>query len=273
LKIEPERPCGLKPACRVLPPALLHRLIVLARARTHVRWLGVPIALEKGAEAVVAPVVTACNGDTDRNYMAIVTGWSADEWASRSPPHTADTTIPQGIPCTRLANLVLAPSAEAKQLAANAQEHIAVPIDARADSVRPTAEARAPDDAESIAPGADKSAAPSIPEPPAPQASTSAQLSPQTDGAAAASPTTWFGASPTVATANVQKHIAVPIDARADSVRRTAEARAPDDAESIAPGADKSAAPSIPEPPAPQASTSAQLSPQTDGAAAASPTT
>src|SRR4029077_16296263 len=31
-----------------------------------VRWLGVPIALEKGAEAVVAPVVTACDGDTDR---------------------------------------------------------------------------------------------------------------------------------------------------------------------------------------------------------------
>src|SRR4029077_18751796 len=53
-------------ACRVLPPALLHRLIVLARARTHVRWLRVPIALEKEAEPVVAPVVAARNGDTNR---------------------------------------------------------------------------------------------------------------------------------------------------------------------------------------------------------------
>jgi hypothetical protein len=45
-----------------------------------------------------------------RNYVAIVTGWTTDEWASESPPQTADTTIPQGVPCsTRLANLILAP--------------------------------------------------------------------------------------------------------------------------------------------------------------------
>ena len=42
-----------------LPPALLHRLIVLAGARTRIGRLGVPIALEKEAEAVVAPVVAA----------------------------------------------------------------------------------------------------------------------------------------------------------------------------------------------------------------------
>ena len=48
------RPCGLRAACRVLPPALLHRLIVLAGARTRIGRLGVPIALEKEAEAVVA---------------------------------------------------------------------------------------------------------------------------------------------------------------------------------------------------------------------------
>ena len=35
-----------------------------------------------------------------RNYVAIVTGWTADEWASPSPPQTAETTIPQGLPCT-----------------------------------------------------------------------------------------------------------------------------------------------------------------------------
>src|SRR6516164_4762123 len=48
----------------VLPPALLH--IVLAGARTRFGRLGVPIALEKEAEAVVAPVVAARNGDIDR---------------------------------------------------------------------------------------------------------------------------------------------------------------------------------------------------------------
>jgi soluble lytic murein transglycosylase-like protein len=53
-----------------------------------------------------------------RNYVAIITGWTADEWASASPPKTSDTTIPQGIPCTRLANLILAPKAEAQRIAA-----------------------------------------------------------------------------------------------------------------------------------------------------------
>src|SRR5215831_19099083 len=56
---DPERSCGLRAACRVLPPARLHRLIVLAGARTRIPGLGVPIALEKGAEALVAPVVAA----------------------------------------------------------------------------------------------------------------------------------------------------------------------------------------------------------------------
>jgi Transglycosylase SLT domain len=52
-----------------------------------------------------------------RNYVAIITGWTADEWASPSPPATAETTIPQGIPCTRLANLILAPRAEQQRIA------------------------------------------------------------------------------------------------------------------------------------------------------------
>jgi hypothetical protein len=52
-----------------------------------------------------------------RNYVAIVTGWTTDEWASESPPQTADTTIPQGVPCTRLANLISAPKEEAKRIA------------------------------------------------------------------------------------------------------------------------------------------------------------
>jgi transglycosylase-like protein with SLT domain len=52
-----------------------------------------------------------------RNYVAIITGWTADEWASPSPPQTAETTIPQGLPCTRLANLILAPKEEAQRIA------------------------------------------------------------------------------------------------------------------------------------------------------------
>jgi hypothetical protein len=53
-----------------------------------------------------------------RNYVAIITGWTADEWASPTPPQTPETTIPQGVPCTRLANLILAPKAEAQRIAA-----------------------------------------------------------------------------------------------------------------------------------------------------------
>jgi hypothetical protein len=59
----------------------------------------------------------ALPGET-RNYVAIITGWTADEWASASPPKTSETMIPQGIPCTRLANLILAPKEEAQRIAA-----------------------------------------------------------------------------------------------------------------------------------------------------------
>jgi hypothetical protein len=52
-----------------------------------------------------------------RNYVTIITGWPADEWASASPPKISEITIPQGIPCTRLANLILAPKAEQQPVA------------------------------------------------------------------------------------------------------------------------------------------------------------
>jgi hypothetical protein len=52
-----------------------------------------------------------------RNYVAIITGWPADEWASASPPKISETTIPQGIPCTRLANLILAPKDKQQRIA------------------------------------------------------------------------------------------------------------------------------------------------------------
>jgi len=53
-----------------------------------------------------------------RDYVAVITGWTADDWASASPPKEAETTIPQGVPCTRLANLVLAKPEEAQRIAA-----------------------------------------------------------------------------------------------------------------------------------------------------------
>jgi len=60
----------------------------------------------------------ALPGET-RNYVAVITGWTADAWASPAPPPTADTTIPQGTPCTKLANLILAPKQEAQRLASH----------------------------------------------------------------------------------------------------------------------------------------------------------
>ena len=52
-----------------------------------------------------------------RNYVAIITGWTADEWASPTPPKTAETTIPQGAPCMQLANLILAKPKDAQHMA------------------------------------------------------------------------------------------------------------------------------------------------------------
>jgi hypothetical protein len=52
-----------------------------------------------------------------RNYVAIITGWTAAEWASSSPPKTSETTIPQGAPCMQLANLILAKPKDAQRIA------------------------------------------------------------------------------------------------------------------------------------------------------------
>jgi hypothetical protein len=57
-------------------------------------------------------------GET-RDYVAIITGWTAADWASPKPPKMADTTIPQGVPCTRLANLILAKPQEQERIAAH----------------------------------------------------------------------------------------------------------------------------------------------------------
>src|ERR1700716_2341400 len=63
---DPERPCGLRAACRVLPPAPLQGAIVLAAAPARIASLRVRIALEKEAEAVVAPGIAARNEDIGR---------------------------------------------------------------------------------------------------------------------------------------------------------------------------------------------------------------
>jgi hypothetical protein len=47
-----------------------------------------------------------------RNYVAITTGWTADEWASSSPPKGVETAISRGTPCASIAQFILAPPRE-----------------------------------------------------------------------------------------------------------------------------------------------------------------
>ena len=82
--------------------------------------LGLAAAAYNAGPAQVSAWLTSHRplpGET-RNYVALVTGWTADEWASSSPPEKVDTTIPQGVPCARLANLILAPKQERQRIAA-----------------------------------------------------------------------------------------------------------------------------------------------------------
>lgn len=44
-----------------------------------------------------------------RNYVALITGWSADGWASPAPPSVMEPTLPYGVPCANVARLVLTP--------------------------------------------------------------------------------------------------------------------------------------------------------------------
>jgi hypothetical protein len=71
-----------------------------------------------------------------RNYVAVTTGRSADDWKSTTPPKEAETAIPKGLPCTTLANLIVPKPRETEpagpplprwglQLAANWSENVA----------------------------------------------------------------------------------------------------------------------------------------------------
>jgi len=63
--------------------------------------IGLAAAYDAGPERVAAWLSKhqPLPGET-RSYVAIITGWTADEWASANPPKTSETTIPQGVPCT-----------------------------------------------------------------------------------------------------------------------------------------------------------------------------
>ncbi len=100
--------------------ALRHSASFLRELRDRFGNLGLAAAAYNAGPGRVNAWLTSHHAlpDETRNYVAIVTGWTADEWASSSPPQTADTTIPEGVPCTRLANLMLAPKEEAKRIAA-----------------------------------------------------------------------------------------------------------------------------------------------------------
>jgi len=100
--------------------ALHHSASYLHDLKVQFGNLGLAAAAYNAGPARVSAWLSsrrALPGET-RNYVAIITGWTADDWASASPPQTPETTIPQGVPCTRLANLMLAPKAEAQRIAA-----------------------------------------------------------------------------------------------------------------------------------------------------------
>src|SRR5580704_15230757 len=100
--------------------SLRHSAAYLRELLNRFGNLGLAAAAYNAAPARVSAWLTnhrALPAET-RNYVALVTGWTADEWASSSPPQKAETTIPQGVPCTRLANLILAPKQERQRIAA-----------------------------------------------------------------------------------------------------------------------------------------------------------
>ena len=100
--------------------ALRHSAAFLRELRNRFGNLGLAAAAYNAGPGRVSAWLASHHHplpDETRNYVATITGWTADEWASGSPPQTADTTIPEGVPCTRLANLILAPKEEAKRIA------------------------------------------------------------------------------------------------------------------------------------------------------------
>jgi len=84
--------------------------------------------------------------------------------------------------------------------------------------------------------GQEGSTGPSIPEPPAPKASTSLQANAQAAGPAPAAPATWPDVFPTVATVGAPEPGAIVADAGAESVGPKTDTQVPDRTESTARG-------------------------------------
>src|SRR6476646_1632328 len=84
--------------------ALRHSASTLREQRDRFRNLGLAAAAYNAGPGRVGAWLTSHRplpGET-RNYVTTVTGRTADEWASPSPPKDAEASIPRAIPCTRL---------------------------------------------------------------------------------------------------------------------------------------------------------------------------
>src|SRR5262249_21178598 len=92
------------------PIAALHKAAdYLADLRKQFGNLGLAAAGYNAGPGRVSAWLAGQGGlpSETRNYVAVTTGRSADEWASPSPPKDAETALPHGLPCTALANLIV----------------------------------------------------------------------------------------------------------------------------------------------------------------------
>ena len=109
VKVSPDSgrgpPVGTASPTRSIPWSSLRHWAAYLRKLLH-RFgnLGLAAAAYNTSPAPVSAWLTSHRPlpGEPRNYVALVTGWTADEWASSSPPEKADTTIPQGCPALGL---------------------------------------------------------------------------------------------------------------------------------------------------------------------------
>jgi hypothetical protein len=121
------------------PIAALHKAAgYLADLRKQFGNLGLAAAGYNAGPGRVSAWLAGQGGlpSETRNYVAVTTGRSADEWKSAEPPQDAEKAIPRGLPCTTLANVLVAKPRQAEpsraglprwgmQLAANWSESVA----------------------------------------------------------------------------------------------------------------------------------------------------
>jgi Transglycosylase SLT domain len=123
------------------PIAALHKAAgYLADLRKQFGNLGLAAAGYNAGPGRVSTWLAGQGGlpSETRNYVAVTTGRSADEWKSTEPPKDAESALPHGLPCTTLANLIVPKPRETEpeatgpalprwgmQLAANWSENVA----------------------------------------------------------------------------------------------------------------------------------------------------